>query len=143
MKKRRLKRVISFNMSRIKSSGTSIERKMLHSLRLTKLDKHRRNSCNIIGKPDFAWKKHKVAVFCDSAFWHGYRNMSTARHEFKHNKKFWVAKIKRNIERDKEVNRLLRRDGWEVLRFWDFQIKKDINKCIQKIESVINLRKIR
>lgn len=68
------------------------------------------------GKPDFTFKKYKVAVFCDSEFWHG-KNWETKKHEHKTNIDFWHKKIERNIERDVEVNRQLTNDGWTVLRF--------------------------
>jgi len=59
----------------------------------------------------------KLAISCDSAFWHGYPQMKTKRHEFKVRIDFWMNKIIRNIQRDKEVNEELKRLGWEVVRF--------------------------
>jgi len=106
-------------------------------LALSCLKGFKKNDANIIGKPDFLWKDKKVAVFCDSSFWHGYRRMTTQRHRFKSNKKFWVKKILRNMERDREVNRLLRKQGWKVLRFWDFQIEGDAAKCISRIKEAL------
>lgn len=132
---RRTKSQISFNMSRIRSKGTRIEQLLASGLRKSKI-KFRRYA-SIIGKPDFIISGRKIAIFCDSAFWHGYRFLRTSRHKFKSNKKFWIEKIGKNIERDKIVNRVLKKQGWKILRFWDFQIKKDIDKCINKIESVM------
>lgn len=139
MLRKRSKDAISYNMSRIRSSGSKLEKKMSFFLALAGLKGFRKNSDNIMGKPDFAWNKQKLAVFCDSSFWHGYRRMTTQRHRFKSNKEFWVKKILGNMERDREVNRILRKQGWKVLRFWDFQIEGDADKCINRVRKTLKL----
>ncbi|MBA7484075.1 Very short patch repair protein [subsurface metagenome] len=133
---KRTKEQISYNMSRIKNKGSEIEKILASGLRRNRV-KFRRH-ISIIGRPDFVIKGRKIAVFCDSAFWHGYGGMKTKRHDFKRRTKFWVTKINRNIERDKVVNKTLKREGWKIIRFWDFQIKKDVGKCIRKIQEIIN-----
>jgi DNA mismatch endonuclease, patch repair protein len=129
---KRSKDIISFNMSRIKSSGSKIEKKLAKALWSEGL-RYRKQYKKIKGKPDFVLVKYKIAIFCDSAFWHGYKEMTTSLHDFKSNTDFWIAKIKRNIERDKEVNKMLKKTGWKTFRFWDFQIKNDIEKCVQNV----------
>ena len=136
MRKRRTKHQISYNMSRIRSSDTTIEKTFGKSLWASGL-RYRKNYRKVIGNPDFALTKHKIAIFCDSSFWHGYKNMQTERHHFKKRKRFWVNKISGNIKRDKVVNRLLRREGWKVLRFWDFQILRDPGRCVEKVLETI------
>ena len=131
---RRTKAQISFNMSRIRSKGTRIEKILSSALRKARI--RFRQQIPLIGKPDFLVGR-KVAVFCDSAFWHGYKKMETSRHDFKRNRTFWRNKIAKNIERDKNVNKELRDRGWKVVRFWDFQIIKDTEKCIKKIEKIL------
>lgn len=128
---------VSYNMSRIRSKGSALEKAVASRLAYSGLRGYRKNSRLIIGKPDFSWSKSKVAVFCDSSFWHGYKFLLTKRHDFKRNKKFWVTKILGNIERDREVNRVLKKQGWKVLRFWDFQIAGEVDKCILKIAKAI------
>lgn len=123
-------------MSRIRSGNTEIEKKLGKVLWASGL-RYRKHYKKLVGKPDFALPQHKIAIFCDSAFWHGYNNMRTKRHEFKRRKKFWTNKINRNIERDKEVNRFLKKEGWKVVRFWDFQILKDSDKCVEKVMAKI------
>ena len=91
----------------------------------------------ILGKPDFSWKKHKVAIFCDSSFWHGYRFGKRFKETIKVRKKFWYDKIESNRKRDRFVTRELRKQGWKIVRFWDFQIKKDIDSCIKRIKQEI------
>ena len=138
-KRKRTKGEISYNMSRIKSKNTSIE-KILEKELIKKNIRFEKNYNEVIGKPDFIILKKNIAIFCDSAFWHGYKNMSTKRHDFKSNVDFWTNKIKNNIKRDKEVNRELNKTGWKVIRFWDFQIKKELEKCIEKIEKIVKER---
>lgn len=134
---KRSKETISYNMSKVKSSGSQIEKIMGKALWAEGF-RYRKQYKKLPGKPDFVLVKHKIAIFCDSAFWHGYRNMSTKLHAFKSNKDFWIPKIKRNIGRDKEVNSQLIQMGWTVVRFWDFQIKNDVKKCVEKVIKLVN-----
>lgn len=126
------------NMQSVKSSGSKIEIKLLKELSRRKL-RYRKNVKNIIGKPDVAFKKYKIVVFVDSEFWHG-KNWNTKKHEHKSNIAFWHKKIECNIQRDKEVNRQLKKEGWKVLRFWGKDIQKKLSTCINKIETVIDER---
>jgi DNA (cytosine-5)-methyltransferase 1 len=124
---------VSKKMSRIKSSNTSIERLFDKGLQEAKLNYRDQKYLirDIIGKPDFILPKYKIAVFCDGDFWHG-RNLEQ---KITRNKKFWQAKIKRNMERDKEVTEVLEDSGWKVLRFWETDIKKDLKSCIDKVNE--------
>jgi len=119
-------------MSSIRSKNTGIEKSMGKALWLAGI--RYRKHYKIIGTPDFALPKYKIAIFCDSSFWHGYKNMETKIHSFKTNKEFWDTKIKRNIGRDKEVDERLKSEGWTVLRFWDFQIKENLSDCVDKVK---------
>jgi len=132
----RPKNIISKNMSAIKSKGTKIE-KILGAALWRNGFRYRKQYKKIIGKPDFVLVSKKIAIFCDSSFWHGYQNMETNRHRFKSNSEFWENKIKKNIERDELVNRTLDKQGWTVLRFWDFQIIKDVDECIEILKMKI------
>ena len=126
---------IHYNMSRIRNKDTGIElslRKELWSRGI----RYRKNVKAIEGKPDIAFIGKKVAVFCDSEFWHGY-NWDERKNDLKKNKEFWIAKIERNMERDAEVNRILKEQGWTVLRFWGNQIKKNLSECADIIENAV------
>jgi len=133
---RKTRKQISYNMSRIKSRDTGIERTLRSFLRKNTI-RFRSNAKFVFGKPDFIVHKKKIAIFCDSAFWHGYKSCKTKIHRFKNNKAFWRGKIKTNIERDKLVTRTLKKNGWIVLRFWDFDIEKKPEKCTDKIKDII------
>ena len=102
--------------------------------------RYRKNVRRVYGNPDIAFIGLKVAVFCDSEFWHGY-NWDERKKDFKSNQDFWIPKIERNIERDKEVNEKLKSEGWLVLRFWGKEIKKETKKCADRIENALKERK--
>jgi DNA mismatch endonuclease Vsr len=102
--------------------------------------RYRKNNKKVFGKPDFTFKELKIAIFCDSEFWHG-KNWEVKKLEHKSNIDFWHKKIERNIERDIEVNNYLRDKGWKVLRFWGEEIEKSLDICIKKIETALNTRK--
>ncbi len=123
-------------MQAVKSKGSKIEL-MLGKALWAKGLRYRKNDKSVFGKPDFTFKKYKVAVFCDSEFWHG-KDWETKKQEHKTNVKFWHHKIERNIERDKEVNSELLKTGWKVVRFWGKEIGKDLVNCVVKIEAIID-----
>lgn len=129
---------IHYNMSRVRCKDTKIEvalRKELWSRGL----RYRKNVSTVPGKPDIAFIGKKVAVFCDSEFWHGY-DWEHRKDDIKTNREFWITKIERNIQRDKEVNQILEEQGWIVLRFWGKEIQKNLSECADRIESVVKNR---
>ena len=126
------------NMQAIKAKDTAIElllRKELWSRGI----RYRKNVKSIVGKPDIAFIKKKIAVFCDSEFWHGF-DWERRKSDIKSNRDFWIPKIEKNIARDKEVNDALDADGWIVLRFWGQQIKKDVKACADLIVTALKER---
>jgi len=129
------------NMQAVKSSGSKIEQ-MVGSELWKRGYRFRKNDKSVFGKPDFVFKRLKVAVFCDSDFWHG-RNWETKKNEHKSNIEFWHKKIERNIERDKEVTEHLEESGWIVVRMWGTDIKNNLYLCIGKIEQAIQCRKVK
>ena len=98
-----------------KSTGTKPELVLAKAMWALGL-RYRKNSGSIFGKPDFSFKKYKVAVFVDGEFWHG-KDWEQKKAEIKGNREFWIAKIERNIQRDIEVTGRLKAEGWTVLRF--------------------------
>lgn len=119
---------------KIKNKNTKIELLLGKSMWSMGL-RYRKNCQDVFGKPDFCFKGKKIAIFCDSEFWHGKKFLGGEK--FKTNQDFWEAKIKRNIERDKKVNKKLQEDGWIVLRFWGNEIKRNSDKCISIIKNSI------
>lgn len=126
------------NMQAVKNKDSSIEL-MLRKELWSRGMRYRKNYTKIIGKPDIVFIGKKVAVFCDSEFWHGY-DWEHKKEEIKSNRDFWIPKIERNIQRDIEVTQGLTNDGWIVLRFWGNQIKKQLSDCADKIEKAVKSR---
>ncbi|MCK9330924.1 MAG: very short patch repair endonuclease [Candidatus Cloacimonetes bacterium] len=124
------------NMKAVKSKGSKIET-LLAKAMWGKGYRYRKNDKSVFGKPDFTFKKFKIAIFCDSEFWHG-KDWELKKHEHKSNVEFWHQKIERNISRDIEVNAELERNGWIVIRFWGKEIEKDLIRCLAVIEDKIN-----
>lgn len=90
----------------------------------------------LFGRPDFIFRREKVAIFCDSHFWHGYK-WKVRKGDIKRNRSFWLKKITGNIYRDRIVTRQLRRNGWTVLRFWEHRIKKSSNECAERVRTAL------
>ena len=103
--------------------------------------RYRKNSGSIFGKPDFSFKKYKVAVFVDGEFWHG-KDWEQRKAEIKGNREFWIAKIERNIRRDMEVTGRLKAEGWTVLRFWSNDVVKNTTYCAEKVKEIVQARGI-
>ena len=123
-------------MKAIKNKGSQIEIMLMKELWSRGLC-YQKNVNSIYGKPDIVFKGKKVAVFCDSEFWHGY-NWTERKHDFKSHQEFWIPKIERNMERDIEVNEKLKADGWIVLRFWGNEIKQNVSHCADIIEKALS-----
>lgn len=128
------------NMRAVKSKDTKIELILRKEL-WARGYRYRKNYKKLPGKPDIVFTKYKIAVFCDSEFWHG-KNYEESTSRIGTNSDYWRQKIKRNMERDKEVNKQLTETGWTVLRFWEKEIRKETELCLQSIIKSIEERKI-
>ena len=126
-------------MQAVKPKDSKIESRLGKAL-WTKGHRYRKNHKKIIGKPDITFVSLKIAVFCDSEFWHG-KDWEKRKHDIKSNRDFWLPKIERNIYRDKEVNRQLKKQGWTVIRIWGKDIEKHLDQCVDLIEQEINKSK--
>lgn len=127
------------NMQAIRSKDTTIELRLRKTL-WERGVRYRKNYKKLIGKPDIAITKYKIAVFCDSDYWHGY-DWENRNQRIKSNRDYWVPKIERNMERDREVTSALQNEGWLVLRFWEWQIRKHLDECVEAILQAIESRK--
>ena len=124
----------SYNMSQIRGRDTKPElllRKYLFSNGL----KGYRVRSRLPGKPDIVFTRYKIAVFVDGCFWHRCPRCFVKPTS---NITFWEKKIDGNVRRDKEINKTLRKQGWKVIRFWEHEIKKDLQRCYSRIEKEIN-----
>ncbi len=125
------------NMQSIRSKDTKIEI-LLRKALWDKGIRYRKNYSKIPGKPDIAITKYKIAIFCDSEFFHG-KDWEELRPRIEKgdNSAFWVKKIAGNRERDQEIDRKLKGLGWTVIRFWGEDIKKNLKQCVQTIDEAI------
>lgn len=124
-------------MSKIKSKNTKPEvqlRKALWKLGI----RYRLNLSKLPGKPDIVINKKKVVIFIDGEFWHGY-NWQEKKAKIKSNREYWIKKIEKNMERDIKNSFLLQDMGYTVLRFWEQEIKKNIDGCTTKILNSLYL----
>lgn len=127
------------NMQAIKSKDTHIELALRNAL-WHKGIRYRKNYKGLPGKPDIAITKYRIAVFCDSDFWHGY-DWENRNQRIKSNREYWIPKIERNMQRDREVTAALEDSGWLVLRFWEFQIKKELDTCVDAVCQAVSERR--
>ena len=125
------------NMQHINSKATKIE--VLLRKELWKRGyRYRKNYSKLPGKPDIVLTKYKIAIFCDSEFFHGKDwEVLKPRLEKGNNSDYWLKKISRNRERDDEINKQLLFQGWTVIRFWGKDILKNLDECIKVVEETI------
>lgn len=125
------------NMKNIKNKDTSIEVTLRKAL-WNKGYRYRKNDKRLPGKPDIVLTKYKIAIFCDSEFFHG-KDWEVLRPQLERGKNadFWIKKISKNQQRDEEVNKQLQYLGWTVVRFWGKDITKHTDECVQVIEETI------
>jgi DNA mismatch endonuclease (patch repair protein) len=123
----------SRTMARIRSTGTRPEMRLRRALWQRGLRGYRLDVKGLPGRPDIAWRSRRVAVFVDGAFWHGHPKA------FREGKsgEYWDKKIRRNMERDEQANAALEELGWVVLRFWDFDITKNLRLCVEAVDDAL------
>ncbi len=120
----------SYCMSQIKGSNTKPENRLRKALWSRGLRYRIKNK--LPGKPDVVLPRFKIAVFVDGCFWHKCPEHFKSP---KTNKDFWQKKIAENVERDKVNNKKLESIGWTVFRFWEHDIKNNLDECVLKIKD--------
>ena len=130
-------KIVSKNLKKIKSKDTSIELKLRKSL-WHKGYRYRKNYKDLPGTPDIALTKYKIAIFCDSEFFHGKDwEVLKVRLAAGNNPDYWIRKIERNQKRDIENDKKLLFLGWTVIHFWGKDILKNTEECIRVVEETI------
>jgi DNA mismatch endonuclease (patch repair protein) len=123
-------------MQRVRSTGNeTTEQRMARLLRKARLRGWRRH-LRVLGKPDFAWPREKVALFIDGCFWHGHqcgRNLVPRT-----NAVAWEEKIRSNRKRDRRVSRQLRGSGWRVVRVWECCLGSAPMACVERVRAVLS-----
>lgn len=121
------------NMRNIRSKGTLPERMIMQALRRKGIY-FAANVSSLTGKPDLVFRRKRVVVFIDSDFWHGHPKRFIMPST---NRKYWQSKIARNRRRDRLVTATLKKQRWRVLRFWEYDVKHNIDKVLDKILSAL------
>ena len=125
------------NMQAVKSKDSHIET-ILRKVLYHRGYRYRKNYSKVYGKPDIVFTKEKIAIFCDSEFWHGH-DWDNRKADFKSKQDFWIPKIERNMERDREVTAYLKAEGYVVLRFWGKEISNGLDSVISIIEENLHI----
>lgn len=124
-------------MSRIRSKDTGIEVALRKAL-WHRGYRYRKNYKVLPGTPDIVLTKHRIAIFCDSEFWHGKDwDVLKPRLLQGQNPEYWIRKIERNRERDVETDKKLLFMEWTVIRFWGAEILKNTDQCIRVIDEAV------
>lgn len=126
---------VSQIMRKIRTTDTQPEvafRKALWHIGL----RYRRNYKLLIGRPDIVFVRWRIAIFIDGDFWHGY-DWAEKQGNIKTNRDYWIPKIERNIQRDREVDAALEQAGWLVLRIWEYEIKHHFGAALYRVLKVV------
>jgi DNA mismatch endonuclease (patch repair protein) len=130
----------SYIMSRVHSSrNASTEMRLISLMRHHGVKGWRRN-VPLLGRPDFVFREPRVAVFVDGCFWHGCPECYRAP---KSNDAYWNSKIKRNVQRDKEVSERLAQKGWIVFRIWEHELKgksASTPKWLERLAAILECK---
>lgn len=118
-----------------KSRDTSPELKLRKALRDAGYPGYRLNWKKAPGKPDICYPGRKVAIFVNGCFWHRCPKCNLPLP--KHNADYWIPKLQRNVERDAEVQRELREEGWEVVVIWGCELKKSPEEAVNRVVAVL------
>lgn len=124
------------NMQHIKAKDTKPEI-LLRKALWHKGIRYRKNYAKLPGRPDIALIRQHIAIFVDGDFWHAKGHQEHPGEQIRSHKDYWIPKLTRNVERDKEVTDALTELGWVVLRFWESNVKKDLDGCIKEICSYL------
>jgi DNA mismatch endonuclease (patch repair protein) len=127
-------------MSRVRGSGNrSTELRLIAIFRKHSITGWRRKQ-RLPGRPDFVFPKQRLAVFVDGCFWHGCLLHGSMPRT---NQRFWADKLAQNKTRDRNVDRVLRKRGWRVLRIWQHELRPAVEDvCIRRIKRSLFVYKL-
>ena len=125
-------------MSKIRGKNSKPEL-LLRKALWAKNIRFRLHKKDLIGRPDLVIDRYKLAIFVDGDFWHGYQ---WHKRKPKTNQNFWLAKIERNIQRDQFVNQKLADLGYTVMRFWEHEVKDNLQACVNQVLLFIETSRV-
>lgn len=136
--------VTSRIMAAVHSSDTRAELSLRRALHARGV-RYRLRARDVFGRPDVVIRKYKIAVFVDGDMWHGNehvrRGLPSLEALFPTNTEFWCEKIRRNVERDREVDVHLEQEGWTVLRFWATDVESDPGTAAEAVRQAVSARR--
>lgn len=127
----------SYCMSRVKGRDTGLELRIRSALHRRGL-RFRKHVAALPGRPDIVFPRAKVAVFIDGDFWHGYRFPRWQAQL----PDFWRRKIAGNRTRDARSFAALRRRGWAVIRIWQHEMKRDVDRVVERVAECVSMRSL-
>ncbi|HTF40876.1 MAG TPA: very short patch repair endonuclease [Propionibacteriaceae bacterium] len=133
------------NMSAIRATENRTERALRSALHRLGL-RYRKYATSLPGRPDIVFPVQKVAVFVDGDYWHARVLQERGLRAFratvkkKETRTYWLAKLRRNAERDHAVTLTLRKAGWLVVRLWESDAKRDVPKAAARIARAVRRR---
>jgi DNA mismatch endonuclease (patch repair protein) len=135
-------------MAAIRSSGNRTEMALGKALFAAGM-RYRKYRADILGRPDIVFPVERVAVFVDGDYWHCRLLVERGRGAVRRtllrlpsaSRAYWVKKFTGRVERDRYVTEALRRDGWAVLRFWESDVRRDLEKTAQRIITAVQRRR--
>ncbi len=129
--------IVSKTMKRVRSKDTSIE-VVLRKALWEKGFRYRKNVASLPGKPDIVISKYRIVIFCDSEFFHG-KDWDELKERLQkgNNSDYWIAKIERNRQRDRDNDKKLAFLGWNVVHFWGKDIIKNTEECVRVVEEMV------
>ncbi len=127
----------SKTMAKIRGSNSKPELMLRKALWKENI-RYRIHRKDLPGRPDLVIEKYQLAIFIDGDFWHGYE---WHQRKPKTNQQFWIPKIERNMQRDRFVNHALQSLGYVVMRFWEHEIKQNLDASVNQIKLYIEAAK--
>lgn len=128
---------ISKRMANVSLKGGKSEAALANALWHAGI-RYRKNFKELPGSPDIAITKYKIAIFVDGEFWHG-EDWENRKERLKSNREYWIEKIEENIARDKRNDILLKNQGWIPIHFWEKEVKKDLDGCVNRVIDMIQI----
>ena len=124
------KEVRSKIMAMVPTKGTKTELALRKAIWTVGLRGWKANVSSVLGRPDIAFSRWRIAVFVDGCFWHGCKKCKNIPES---NREYWESHIRENKKRDRRIDRKLRSNGWLVIRFWEHELKENLPKCVEKV----------
>jgi DNA mismatch endonuclease (patch repair protein) len=129
-------------MARVRSKDSKAElalRRALHARGV----RYRLHAKDVPGRPDIVIRARRIALFVDGDFWHGnawrLRGLPSLEAQFPSRVEWWSAKLRRNMERDREVNAELKANGWRVMRVWESDVLRDPEGTADRAFAIIRM----